>query len=269
MASAAKRPAGRAGAAVLPSRRAGMEQTAAIAVIGDEILSGKYADENAPFAIAELRALGVRLRRIEVISDDLDDIAATVPALAARVDLLFTSGGVGPTHDDRTMAGIARGFGVALIHHPRMVDLLRRYLAGAEPTASQLRLAEVPDGAELLDAPGLGAPIVRFRNVHILPGVPSLFRQKLVALRDRLRSAPFVTGRLTLAVDETVIAERLAAVAARYPDLGFGSYPRFDDPVVHLVLTVEGKDAVRVEDALAELRAVLGDLVVELLHSPP
>lgn len=243
-----------------------MERTAAIAVIGDEILSGKYADENATFAIGELRALGVRLRRIEVIPDDEADIAATVRAMSDRFDLVITSGGVGPTHDDVTMAGIARGFGVGVVQHPAFLALLRRFY-GEDLGASHLRLAEVPDGAELVEGLGLRAPVVRFKNVYILPGVPSLFRQKLVALRDTFRGSPFVTARLYLAVDETAIAERLAAAARAYPDLAFGSYPRFDDPEFHLVLTIEAKDPARVAAAQAELAAALGDLVTRL--EPP
>jgi molybdenum cofactor synthesis domain-containing protein len=236
------------------------EKTAAIAVIGDEILSGKFADENARFAIGELRALGVRLRRIEIIPDELDDIASSVAALSRRFDLVITSGGVGPTHDDLTMAGIARGFGVEVVHHPRFLELLRHYY-GDELQASHLRLAEVPAGAELIDAAGLKAPVVCFRNVYILPGVPSLFRQKLTALAERFRGRPFVTGRLFLSVDETAIADRLTAVAGAFPELSFGSYPRFDDPEFHVVLTCEGKDPALVGRALDELAGALGDLV--------
>lgn len=236
------------------------ETTAAIAIIGDEILSGKYADENSRLAIDELRALGVRLQRIVVLPDDEEDIGATVAELSRRFDLVLTTGGVGPTHDDVTMAGIARGFGVPVVRHPALVELLRRYYGGA-PTDAQLRLAEVPDGAELIELPGLEAPAVRVRNVYVFPGVPSLFRKKLRALRDRFRAAPFVVARLFLAVDETVIADRLTKVAADHPTVSIGSYPRFDQAVFELILTIEGKDAGAVAAAHDALVAALGELV--------
>jgi molybdenum cofactor synthesis domain-containing protein len=240
--------------------------TCAIAVIGDEILSGKYVDENARFAIDELRAAGVRLRRIEVIPDDVDDIAATVARLSARFDQVLTSGGVGPTHDDLTMAGIARGFGVGLTLHPRLVELCVGYF-GAALTEPQQRLAQVPEGAELVDAPDLTVPVVRVRNVYVLPGVPSLFRQKLVALRPLLRGRPFVVGRVHLAVDETVVADRLAAIARAFPTVAIGSYPRFDDAAYALILTLEGRERDDVARVLAALAEALGDLVLRV--DPP
>jgi molybdenum cofactor synthesis domain-containing protein len=243
-----------------------MDRTAALVVIGDEILSGKFADENAPFAIGLLRGWGVRLRRIEVIPDDPDAIAAAVSTASGRYDAVVTSGGVGPTHDDVTMAGIARGFGVAVVEHPGILALLRRYYGDAL-TPAQRRLAEVPDGAELVDVPGNPAPVVAVRNVYVLPGVPSLFRKKLAALEPRLRGTPFHVGRLVLAVDETEIAERLTAAAAAHPDVAFGSYPRFDEEPVHLILTIEGKDPAAVARALADLADTLGALVTRIEHA--
>src|SRR5687768_9828790 len=123
--------------------------TAGIVIIGDEILTGKFAEENAAFLIGELRALGVELRRITVIPDELDDIAATVFDFASRFDHVFTSGGVGPTHDDVTMAGIAKGFGTQVVRQPELESRVRAYW-GEKLAEPNLRLAHVPEGADLV-----------------------------------------------------------------------------------------------------------------------
>ena len=136
-----------------------MRRTAGIVVIGDEILSGTFADENALFLIRELRSLGVDLRRITVIPDVLEEIADVVPWFSARFDHVFTSGGVGPTHDDVTMAGIARGFGVGVVRNPDLEGKVRGYW-GAKLAEPNLRLADVPEGAELVYGRDSAWPVV-------------------------------------------------------------------------------------------------------------
>src|SRR6476660_8212262 len=163
--------------------------TAGIVIIGDEILSGKFVEENAAFLIGELRALGVDLRRIAVIPDDLDDIAATVADASRRFDYVFTSGGVGPTHDDVTMAAIARAFDTTVTRHPDLEAKIRGYWKDKLADAN-LRLADVPTGSELVYGKDQIWPVVCYRNVYILPGVPALFRRKFVDIRDRFRALP-------------------------------------------------------------------------------
>jgi molybdenum cofactor synthesis domain-containing protein len=238
-----------------------MATTAGIVVIGDEILSGKFADENAAFLIGELRSLGVDLRRISVIPDDLDDIAATVTRDAARLDLVFTSGGVGPTHDDLTMAGIARGFGTTVVRHPVLEAKVRGYW-GAALAEPNLRLADVPDGAELVYGKDQVWPVVAYRNVYILPGVPALFRRKFVDIRDRFRAEPVVAARLYVNGDEGDLAPHLDAVVAAFADVKLGSYPRFSEQDFRVLITLEGRDGARVAAALADLSARLGARVV-------
>jgi molybdenum cofactor synthesis domain-containing protein len=243
--------------------------TAGIVVIGDEILTGKFADENAAFLIGELRALGVELRRIVVIPDDLDDIAATVVELAARVTYLFTSGGVGPTHDDLTMAGIARGFGTRVVRHPELEGKVRGYWGDklAEPN---LRLADVPEGAELVYGPLSAStndpaalwPVVSFRNIYILPGVPALFRRKFVDIRDRFRAEPMAVARAYLSAEEGEIANDLDAVVAAFPGVKIGSYPRFAEKTFRVLITFEGRAIADVGSALAMLVDRLGERVV-------
>jgi len=236
---------------------------AGIVIIGNEILSGKFADENARFLIGELRTLGVELGRIAVIPDVIDDIAETVPRHAARFDAVFTSGGVGPTHDDVTMEGIARGFGTRVVRHPELERLVRDYYKD-RMTDSHLRLAEVPEGTELAYGEDPVWPTICYRNVYILPGVPSLFRRKFLAIRERFRSRPFHTGRVYVMADEATIAPDLDRVVAAHPAVAFGSYPRFDESDYRVLLTVESQDPDEAGSATRALTAALGSVVVRV-----
>jgi molybdenum cofactor synthesis domain-containing protein len=236
---------------------------AGIVIIGNEILSGKFADENASFLIGELRALGVELGRIAIIPDQVEDIAETVPRHAARFDVVFTSGGVGPTHDDVTMAGIARGFGTGVMRHPELERLLRDYYKD-RLTDSHLRLAAVPEGTELVYGEDPVWPAIRYRNVYILPGVPALFRRKFLAIRERFRSRPFHTARVYVMADEASIAPDLDRVVAAHPEVAFGSYPRFDEPDYRVLLTVESQDLDQAGSATRALTAALGAVVVRV-----
>jgi len=187
-----------------------MAKTAGIIIIGDEILSGKFADENAQLLIGELRQLGVELRRIAVIPDDLDDIADTVCRFSERFDYVFTSGGVGPTHDDLTMAAIARAFGTQVVIAPQIERMLRDYW-GESLQEANLRLARVPEGAELVPE-GAKWPAVKYRNIYMLPGVPALFKKKFDSIRERFRRAPFQEVRLHCLEGEGSLVPHLEAV---------------------------------------------------------
>ena len=233
-----------------------MAKTAGIILIGNEILSGKIADANAAFLCRELRALGVEVRKISVIPDEVDLIAAEVREFSEALDVVFTSGGVGPTHDDVTMEGVARAVGTRVIRHPRLIALLEAYYKGPVNEA-RLRLAEVPEGAELVSDGALMFPAVAVRNVYILPGVPEIFRQKFEALKERFRETPFHLASVFVAVGEGTLAEHLNALVARHPDLMVGSYPEFSNPEYKVKVTLESKDAGLVDRAVAELLAGL------------
>lgn len=237
-----------------------MGATAGIIVIGDEILSGKFADENAVFLIGELRSLGVELRRISVIPDDLDDIADTVARFARRFTHVFTSGGVGPTHDDLTMEGIARGFGTTVVQAPELEAKVRAYW-GEKMAPANLRLAQVPAGAELIAADAVW-PVVAYQNVYILPGVPALFRRKFLQIRERFRSTPVAVARVYASADEGELAPHLDAVVAAFPAVKVGSYPRFDEKDFRVLLTLESTDLAAVTGAALALCDRLGALVV-------
>lgn len=235
--------------------------TAGIVIIGDEILSGKFAEENAAFLIGELRALGVELRRITVVPDDLEDIAATVIDFSARFDHVFTSGGVGPTHDDITMAAIAKGFGTTVTRHPDLEMRVRGYWKDKLADAN-LRLADVPHGAELVFGKDQIWPVVALKNVYIMPGVPALFRRKFVDIRDRFRAAPVTAARLYVDVEEGELAPSLDAIVAQFPGVKIGSYPRFSEKDFKVLVTLEGAASADVIAAFEQLATQIGPRVV-------
>lgn len=240
--------------------------TAGIVIIGDEILAGKFVEENAAFLIGELRALGVDLRRIVIIPDDLEDIATTVRALSARVDHVFTSGGVGPTHDDVTMVGIARAFDTNVVRHPDLESKVRAYW-GDRLAPPNLRLADVPAGAELVYGKDGVWPVVTCRNVYILPGVPTLFRRKFVDIRDRFRAEPVTVARIYVDADEGQIADDLDATVAAHPTVRIGSYPRFSEQDFRVLITLEARDPEAVTRAYEQLVARFGARAVR--SEPP
>lgn len=232
-------------------------QTAGIVVIGDEILSGKVAEANCSYLIGELRHLGVALRRVAIIPDVLDEIAETVRLFARAYDHVFTSGGVGPTHDDLTMEGVARAFGTRVVRHARLEQMLRDFY-GARLEERNLRMADIPDGAALVESDSITWPIVTFENVYILPGVPEIFRRKFGAIRERFRAAPFHLTSVYTGEDEGRIAPLLDAVVASHPKVAVGSYPRLVADGWRVKVTLESKDAAEVERAAADLVDRLG-----------
>ena len=229
---------------------------AAIIVIGNEILSGKVIDTNAPFLTRELRAIGVTLKRILTIPDEVDEIAEAVKEFRSRYDVVFTSGGVGPTHDDVTMEGIAKGLGRRLVRHPAIESRLREFYK-EHVNDARLKMSEVPEGAELLVDGRLGFPTVKCENFYILPGIPELFEQKFEALRERFTATPYTLRVVYTREGEGSIAEHLNATLAAFPDLLLGSYPKLSHPEYTVKLTLESKDPEYVDRALAHLLRLL------------
>lgn len=226
---------------------------AAIVAVGNELLSGKVADTNTPFLIGELRELGFPVAELRTIPDDIDRIAATFAEVAPRFEAVFSSGGVGPTHDDLTLPGIARAFGLGLVRNEDLAEDLSALYGGAANEAV-LRMADVPEGATLLRDRRLAVPVILVRNVYILPGEPTLFRKKFLAIRERFRRDPFHLRRVFLGVDEPAIAAALAEAERRF-GVAIGSYPRYDDAGYRVLVTVESKERGRVEGALENLLA--------------
>lgn len=239
-----------------------MTRTAAILVIGNEILTGKVEETNARFLTQQLYDLGVRLVRIQVVPDEVDAIADAVRSLRPLVDHLFTSGGVGPTHDDLTIAGIAKALDRPVVRVEPLERVLRKYY-GDRCNDDVLRMAEAPEGFELVECCDRYWPVLAVENVIILPGVPEIFRRKFESIRERFRSAPFAVEVLHTSLDEGLLAQHLNRLAASYPDVAIGSYPQFTDPSWKVRVTLESKDHGAVERASRELRAALGETFVD------
>ncbi len=228
------------------------EKTAAIIVIGNEILSGKVVDTNAAFLCQQLRGIGVSLQRILVIPDELDAIADAVRAYQPAFDVIFTSGGVGPTHDDVTMAGIARALQRPVIRHPLLEQKIRE-LSGDRINEARLKLAEVPQGAELILAGDLNFPTICVDNIYILPGIPEIFREKFLAVKSRFAVDPYFLRVIYMRAAESSIAQYLNRTLEAFPLLQLGSYPKLADPDYRVRVTLESKDREYVERAFDHL----------------
>lgn len=237
--------------------------TAAAVIIGNEILSGKIVDENGPHLLRTMRELGVETRRVEVVPDEIDLIVDALHRCLHSAAHVFTSGGVGPTHDDVTIEAVARALGVRVVRHPELESLLRGFY-GEKINDARLRLAEIPEGAELLwgDGQTLRYPAVLARNVLVLPGVPLLFRDKLDQVRERYRAEPISLQNLFLSEGEGAIAALLIEATDRFPHVAIGSYPRFDETDHKVKVTIESRDESAVEACTRFLRARLGTAVL-------
>lgn len=233
-----------------------MAKTAGIVLIGNEILSGKINDANAAYLCRELRALGVEVRKISVIPDELEPIRQEVAQFAAAYDYVFTSGGVGPTHDDVTVEGVSQAMGVAVARDARLVTLLEGFYRG-NLNAARLKMAEIPEGSELLAGDSLTFPAIVIRNVYVLPGVPEIFRQKFEAIKERFREEPFYLKSVFVRIGEGALADFLNDLLKVYPLLMLGSYPELSHPDYKVKVTLESKDPAYLEQALAEFVAWL------------
>jgi len=234
-------------------------KTAGIIIIGNEILSGKVQDSNSFFLVSELRALGVSVMRISVIPDDIELIGREALLFSETYDYVFTSGGVGPTHDDITMEGIANGFNAKLICHPALEERFRRRYGNAANEAI-MKMAVVPEGTELIEVDGF--PVISFRNIFVFPGIPELLRRKFFALKERFRSASFYLKRIFLNTEESDIAAALNAVVAEHADVVFGSYPILNNPDYKIIITAESKsEAAMLAAAGAFMSAIPEDII--------
>lgn len=241
-----------------------MGKTAGIVLIGNEILSGKIADSNAVYLCRELRALGVAVGRIAVVPDEVEAICREVAECSRAYDFVFTSGGVGPTHDDVTIEGIARALGVEVVRDPRLVALLGRYYRG-NLNAARLKMAEVPAGAELVTGDSPTFPAIFVRNIYVFPGVPEIFRQKFDAIKDRFRDTPYFLRSVFVAIGEGTLTDFLNDLLRAYPRLMLGSYPEFSNPEYKVKVTLESKDQAYLDRALADFLGELpADAVVRI-----
>jgi len=242
-----------------------MARTAAALIIGNEILTGKVREANVQRLAHELFRMGIALKRVIVCPDDIETIATDLRALRAAHDLVFTSGGVGPTHDDLTLPAVARAFDRALVRSPVIEALIRGHW-GERVTEGHLRMADVPDGADLLQTNEVPWPVVSIENVFVLPGVPEIFEVKLLMLRERIGAdVPFVSRALYTMCDEGEVAALLQTIVGAHPGVEVGSYPRWRDPTYSVKITFDGRDPARVDAALEACRAALApELIVRV-----
>jgi molybdenum cofactor synthesis domain-containing protein len=245
-----------------------MAKTAGIIVIGNEILSGKTRDENSVYLVGELRGLGVDVRKISVIPDELDLIASEVRQFSDMYDYVFTTGGVGPTHDDLTMDGIAAAFGQDTDRHPELEVTLRQYYP-ADSIDANLRMADIPSGARLVGGAGMWFPVIAVENVYIFPGVPEILRRKFERIKEMFREAPYHLREVFLQADEGQIAAILHDILSKFPELMLGSYPYLDNPAYSIKLTLESKDSAYLESAHSLLLSELAKIRLEPLKVGP
>lgn len=232
--------------------------TAAVLIIGDEILSGKVQDTNAPLLIALFRELGVRLERMVYLADDCDAIATEARSCSETYDAVITSGGIGPTHDDCTIEAVARAFGVEVERDPEVASMICTYW-GERINDAALRMADMPEGSRLLYSSDGLLPIVVFRNIYLLPGIPKLFAAKIGALRIELDGVPLEIRHLYLNSDESRIAPLLSRADDEFPAVKIGSYPRLEATDHRVWITVEADTATEVEAATKRLLELLPD----------
>ncbi len=232
-------------------------ESAAALIIGNELLSGKVAEANLVELARTLRPLGVRLARASFLPDEVELLVREIRTLSAEHPLLFTSGGVGPTHDDVTIEAVARAFGTSVVLDPALAELIRGAY-GERCTPEHLRMALVPKGAVLALSPSGAWPTPVYQNVWMLPGVPEVFREKLDTVRAWIRGpAPFVSRAVFTRLDEASLKPLIDAVVAGHPDVEVGSYPRWFEPSYKTKLTFDARDAEAVERAARSFLASL------------
>ena len=233
--------------------------TAAMLVIGDEILSGRTRDANMHYLSGQLTEAGIDLREVRVVSDDPDAIVSAVKALSAGFETVFTSGGIGPTHDDITADCIAAAFNASIDVRDDARALLQVHYdrQGGELNEARLRMARIPDGAVLIDNPVSIAPGFTLGNVHVMAGVPAVFQAMVATVLPTLTGgAPLISKTYRIERGEGDIAGPLGTLAKDYPDLSIGSYPYQKDGRYGANIVIRGTDGGMIDAALAELTAV-------------
>ena len=225
--------------------------TAAMIVIGDEILSGRTRDRNMHYLAKELVKVGFSLKEVRIISDDQGEIIFSTNELRKKFNYVFTSGGIGPTHDDITADSIARAFKVKIGVRSDAKKILSEYYQqnGIDLNSSRIRMARIPEGAELIENPISGAPGFKIENVFVMAGVPSIFQSMVdLTLANMRHRAPIKSKSIILKLPEGEIADELKKIALKNPDVNFGSYPFFRDGILGTDIVIRGNDLRVIED---------------------
>jgi molybdenum cofactor synthesis domain-containing protein len=232
--------------------------TASVLIIGNEILSGRTQDANLAYIAQGLAQAGVVLREARVIPDVPDTIIATVNELRAAFDYVFTTGGIGPTHDDITSECVARAFGLPLTVHPEAHKAFLSYYAPGELNEARMRMAMTPEGAELIPNPISRAPGFRIGNVFVMAGIPRVMQAMFDHVRPNLKGGPPVLSRtVSCGVPEGILAKGLGEIQGRYPDLDIGSYPYTRRGTFGVALVLRGRAAARLDQGKDEVAALI------------
>ncbi len=238
--------------------------TACVVIIGNEVLSGRTSDANLGFLGRSLNALGIRVLEARVIPDDVETIVATVNACRARFGYVFTTGGIGPTHDDITAACVAKAFGVPLERNAEAMAMLRQQYVGDDLNEARQKMADVPAGAILIANPVSRAPGFQMENVFVLPGVPGIMRAMFEGIRGRLRGgAPVVSRSVAAFTREGNVATGLAAVQEKHAKVEIGSYPFLRGDRLGVSIVLRSVDARALEPAVADVMEVFKSIGVE------
>ena len=233
--------------------------TAALIVIGEEILSGRTRDENISYIALYLTEIGIALREVRVVRDVEAEIVAAVNELRPRYSYVFTTGGLGPTHDDITTDAVAKAFGVEAPIDPRAAELMRNGYSGQELTPARLRMARIPEGAELIDNPVSHAPGFMLGNVIVMAGIPRIMQVMLDAVAPRLKTGrPMASRSVRIAAPEGDVAPGLADIQAAHPEVQIGSYPFFDQGELGTYVVLRSVDAGVLDLALGALWVLIG-----------
>lgn len=232
--------------------------TAAVLAIGDELLSGRTADTNINYIARYMTTLGIDMREARIIPDIEEEIVAALNALREKYDYVFTTGGIGPTHDDITADAIARAFGVGISHHPEAVQILKeRYerQRGLALNDARMRMARIPEGGELIDNPVSGAPGFRIGNVFVMAGVPAIMQAMLDNVAPLLKTgARMLSREITLDRPEGDVAALLGELQKRFAGLSVGSYPFFNKEFFGTKVVMRARDEALLDEAGAALR---------------
>jgi len=235
--------------------------TAAVLIIGNEILSGRTQDTNLNYIARGLGEVGVVLREARVIPDIPDTIIATVNTLRAAHDYVFTTGGIGPTHDDITSECVARAFGLPLTIHPDAHRMFLSYYAPGELNEARLRMAKTPEGATLIPNAVSRAPGFRMENVFVMAGIPSVMQAMFDNVKASLKGGPPVLSRtVSCGVPEGLLAQGLGEIQARHPDLDIGSYPFTRRGNFGVALVLRGREPAKLDAAKDEVAALIRTL---------
>lgn len=232
--------------------------TAAVLVIGDEILSGRTKDKNSGYIAEYLTHIGIELREVRVVPDLMDEIVSALNALRARYTYVFTTGGIGPTHDDITADAVACAFGVPIDHDPRAVAMLSERFPSDQLNEARMRMARIPAGADLIANSVSKAPGFRIGNVHVMAGVPAIMQAMLDAVAPTLKTGVKILSETVRAgLREGDIGTPLAEIAKAHPDCAIGSYPFWSETGPDTNVVVRSRDSGKLAEAVAAVKAML------------